>query len=73
MKKVSAAEFDALADHADAVSHETWMKLVGHDATATLLVIGTLLAAVERQLGWPRERIIQEVCDIADDCTDLVQ
>lgn len=72
MKEVSQAEFDALSDHADAVSRETWKKLVGKDATAALLVIGTLLAAVEKELGCSREQIIADICQIADDCDDPI-
>lgn len=67
--KVSQDTLDALLDHADTVSREAWSKLVGHDATAALHVIGTLVAAVERELGWPRERILEEVLEIADECT----
>ncbi len=73
MKRASEAEYDALADHADAVSRDAWRKLSDHDATAALIVIGTLIASVQSELGWTRERIIEEVCDIADDCDQLMQ
>ena len=69
---IPSDEYEALLDHADAVSRETWSKLVGRDATATLHVIGTLIAAVEKQLAWDRDKVLGEVSDIADACTDDV-
>jgi len=67
-KFVSEAEFDALLDIADSVSQAAWKSLSGHDCFAALTVIGTLIASVERELGWPRERILEEVSEIADSC-----
>ena len=62
---------DSLLDHADEVARHTWSLLIGHDAAATLHVIGTLLAGVEQQLGWERQRLLEHVSEIADDCDTL--
>jgi hypothetical protein len=72
MEQVSEAELEEIADRADAVSREAWKKLHGVDCTAALIVIGTLLAAVENELGWSRDRIIEHVIEIADSCTEDV-
>lgn len=73
MKQVTQAEYDAVVDHADTVSREAWKKLSGYDATATLIVIGTLIASLEGELDWSREEIIAEVCEYADCCTEHIQ
>ncbi len=72
MKRVTDIEYDALHDHAEAVTREAYAKLVGHDAEATLLVIGSLIASVEDHLGWSRERLLERVSEIADDCSPEV-
>lgn len=64
----NGVELDALYDLADEVSRAAWARLAKHDAVAALVVIGTLVASVERELGWSRERVLSAVQDVADDC-----
>lgn len=68
---VKGVELDALYDLADEVSRAAWSKLANHDAVAALVVIGTLMASVEQQLGWSRERVLSVVQDVADDCNTI--
>jgi len=69
--QVSQDDLDTLLDHADDVSRAAWIKLSGHDATAALHVIGTLIAATEKQLGWSRQEILDAVSEVADACRKL--
>lgn len=64
------AEYNALCDKAHAVYNDALPRLVGLDCTATLIVIGLLLASVERDLtnNMDRDAILDEVCEIADAC-----
>lgn len=68
IEAAKGVELDALYDLADEVSRAAWARLVNHDAGAALVVIGTLMASVERELGWPRERVLAVIQDVADDC-----
>lgn len=68
IEAAKGAELDALYDLADEVSRAAWARLAKHDAVAALVVIGTLIASVEKELGWTRERVLSVVQDVADDC-----
>ena len=71
MPGFSDEEYHRICDVADRVSSGAWEALHGQDMAAAMIVVGTLLANVERNLageGWDRERIIDEVCEIADAC-----
>ncbi len=67
-RTISADEFNALIDHANKVSRQAWDAMEGHDVTCVIILIGSLLASVEAELGWARSRVLDEICEAADDC-----
>ena len=61
-------DFAALVRHANKVSREAWGAMDGQHAMGVVILIGTLMAAIEAETGWTREQLIDHICEVADSC-----